>query len=453
MPDLSPDTSIYQHVGQGNQLDLGRLLATAHAARELQSQQAESDALRASGGDPTAALSSLMQPGASGYVNAGTVSHLTQAAGEKAKLDQWYMGQAATGIGSLLTNPHATIEDWHNIRPLLERYLGPRGQGVLDAVEHAATKDGKLDHDSLVAVHNFATLNAGLPQGPTVKGAGVEYTPTAGGALYGGSTVPTPKQRPETAPAAGGRPSPSPSQPTAPKQDAAAEAENEVRAQYGGYGVNTGAVANPSQAVQQRWSDSGKEYSHYAASNYAADVAPINKALDILQKNPNATGRGLGELNSVKNLLHSFGFIKDEDMGKVVDFETLSKHMANIANQGSMNETDARLWQTIAGSASPDKLGDTNKAVLRFALGLRNMQQVAFSEFRKRSGGPNGMPIEYFSDWKNAWLAKQVDPMAFVWKDLNEDEQRAYLKEHYYGKDQEQLNRFKDSINVANRNL
>ncbi len=444
MADLSPDLSLYQ---QNRPMGLDQLMGLVQQSRGLQSQQAVSDALRQSGGDPEKANQMLMQPGAPGFVDAHTITSLTQAAQARAQLGQWYMGQASTAIGSLLSKPGATLDDWHKLRPLLEQYHVPTN--ALDAVEAAAGKNGRLDHDSLTAVYNLATQNSGLPQGQTVKGAGYEATPPAGTQLYrsGGATAPTSP----SAPGASSVPSGGTAAP--PSQDAASKAADEVQRQYSGYGAGGGTVVNPSAAVQDRWTNSAREYSGAAAASgqYPSDVTPMEKVIDLLKKDPNLSGRGMEEFNNVKNFAHSVGILKDADMDKVVDFETMKKYMANVPNTSSAGGTDSRLWQSIAGSPSPDKLGQTNLNVMRVMLGLRRMQQAGFNEFRRISQ-QRPMPPEYYSDWYSSWARKQ-DPMAYVWNTMGKKEQEKYGNEHFTGQSSSVWRKFEDDKNAAEQAL
>jgi hypothetical protein len=80
VPDLSPDTSIYQHEGLGG-MTLPGLMSLVQSSRALQTQSAVSDAIRASGGDLNAASKMLMRPDAPGFMTPELAGQLAHASG------------------------------------------------------------------------------------------------------------------------------------------------------------------------------------------------------------------------------------------------------------------------------------------------------------------------------------------------------------------------------------
>jgi len=460
LPDLSPDLSVYGRIAQGAQqgplggLGLGDLMSIARQGRELQTQSAISRALAANPNDPMGAMRQAAQtPGA--FVQPGDFTGAAQAAQAQFQVKKAYMGEAAGLMGSLITKPNLTVDDFQNYAPLLHRY-GVPDEMIQDIINSVKGPHGLVDHNKLVGIYNWTSGNAALPT-RTVTGPGYAKEMPWGTSLYDqtgqGGAAPPPLPQPRPA----GANAPPAAQGAAATSPAAAQATNEVTQRYAGYGTigPGGTVLNPSEAVKSGWEQSSRIYAGENARDYQSEVTPMQKSIELLLQNgPKFTGRGTEEFANVKNFLHTMGIIPDNEMGGVVDFETMRKYMNQFINQSSMGGTDARMWQQMVGSPSPGLLQQTNLNVTRVMLGLRRMQQAALNEFRNQRG-PNGQPLppEYFNEWRNSWAQRQ-DPMAYVWDTMTREEQKSYLDSHYKGLPKTgginpALERFRANVNSA----
>ncbi len=180
-----PDTSIYQHVGQGNQLDLGRLLGMAQAARELQTQGAVSDALRASGGDVEAARQSLLRPGGPGFVSPHMLTefaHASQATSDTAADQMRKFGEI---ISPHLDDPdldHNKIAGIANMA-VRARIAPPDVAANFISTLPQPTGNKAADHKALQTALTSWTnvLTGGQPPGfgslPGQAGGGIPITP------------------------------------------------------------------------------------------------------------------------------------------------------------------------------------------------------------------------------------------------------------------------------------
>ncbi len=189
MPDLSPDTSIYSTIAKSSQsglgsMDLGSLLGVAGRARELQTQQAVSDALRASGGDVNAAMKGLLQPGSPGYVTPDLISGMTQAAQHQADLQKFYATQVGHDVGTLITNPKLSRDDILQRIPTWKRY-GVPDEVIGDILHNVIRPDGSVNKSGLATIKNWADNNATLPMAPqeTLPSGQTQQRP-AGSTMY-----------------------------------------------------------------------------------------------------------------------------------------------------------------------------------------------------------------------------------------------------------------------------
>ncbi len=423
MADLSPNVNVLQPHGGVGGMDLPSLMGLVQSSRALQSQQAESDALRASGGDPEAAKRALMQPGAPGFVSGHTISSLTQAAQSQFELHHRYMAEAGGAISSLLSKVdkngdfNATLDDWHRISPILIQYHIP--QSALDAVEKAASKDGRLDKDSLLDVASLTTGGEGPPTADITTGGIVRKVPKVAAQREGAANVPTSIVPPQP-----------PAQPGKPQyEDTAATAANEVLQNQPRYPAGTTEAKN----LDSKYKVGSDLYNAHTleAGNYSANVKPFDEMISLMrQGDDGTTGRGKDALNKVKNTLLGFGIWKPEDKAeieKVSRFEQLKKYMVQAVQSGTVGTTDARMMEGIMGNPNPDLLTQSNMKLAQVMLGMMKRNTIAKSEF-DRQGLGNINPGLY-GDWRANWEKKQ-DTMGFVWDHMTTKERQAYRTAH-----------------------
>ncbi len=425
MADLSPDLSVYHQQGGLGGQSLNDLLGLVARSRELQSQQAESDALRASGGDPEAAKQLLMRPGAPGFVSGHTISSLTNAAQSQFELHKHYMGEAGGAISSLLSrqdkdgNLTATVDDWHRMSPLLSQYHVP--QSMLDAVEQSASKDGRLNKDRLLDIQSYVNPQ-GTPTTPVTTGGITRNVPNVALQREGTANPPTPPTRPQA--------TAQPSQPGKPQyEDTAATAANEVLQNQPRYPAGTTDATN----LNSKYKVGTELYNAHTleAGDYAAKVKPWDEMISLMREgNDGTTGRGLDALNKVKNTLLSFNIWKPEDkaeIDKVSRFEQLKKYMVQAVQSGTLGTTDARMMEGIMGNPNPDLLTQSNMKLAQVMLGMMKRNTIAKNEF-DRQGIGNINPGLY-GDWRANWDKKQ-DTTGFVWDHMTTKERQAYRTAH-----------------------
>ncbi len=397
MADLSPDTSIYSTIAKSSQgglgsMDLSSLLSVAGKARELQTQQAVSDALRASGGDPATAKSMLMQPGAPGFVSPDTITSLTHAQQAQSELGKFYTDQIGKAAGALfaksVSKAGANSDDWHTFSVMASGYGMPAS--TLAAAEHDIVRpDGSLDRTKLANWWNIVSGGQQLPQQQYQTQVGRTETAPAATFTTGG-------------PAGGGA----------------------------GGGPGTATVSTPAGALVG--AGAGKDYRDdtLAARNFQSDVTPLQHIIAGLQSGT-ITGRSTEEVNNLKNFLHATGIdaMFGKDLSKdVVPYEELRKYMIRAADMASSGGTNDRLAAAVSGNPNAKLLSASNLDLAKVNLGLRRMQQVGYQEFQNQlSSGATfqGHPLQYedYSNWYTQWAAKQ-DSRAFVHDLLNKDQRQ-----------------------------
>ncbi len=421
MPDLTPDTSIYQHEGLGG-MSLPSLMSLVQSSRALQSQQAESDALRASGGDPEAAKQMLMQPGAPGFVNAHTITGLTEAAKSQFGLHQQYMAEAGGAISSLLSrqdnngNLTATLDDWHRMSHLLAQYHVP--QSMLDAVETAASKNRHLDKNSLLDIQAYVTGGQGTPTTPVTTGGVTRQVPNVALQRGNAANPPTSITPPPTA---------QPNQPGKPQyEDTATTAANTVLQNQPKYPAGTTGATN----LDSHYAAGTAMYNAHTAEagNYSANAKPFDEMINIMRAGGDGTtGRGKEVLNTIKNWMHTLHLKDESGLDDVSNFEQLKKYMVQAVQGGSIGSTDARMFETVMGSPNPNLLTQSNMKLAQVMLGMMRRNTIAKSEF-DRTGLGNINPGLY-GDWRADWEKRQ-DTAGFVWDHMTTKDRQAYRAAH-----------------------
>lgn len=200
MADLSPDTSIYQHAGQ--QLDIGSVANLIRTGRELQTQSAVTEALRANPKDPQAALQSVLaNPKA--FPGFHTVTDATQASQAQYQLNSGYVRDTVDGLTSLITKPNATVKDFTPIAAGLS-YAGVP-PALIQGVINSANKDGYIDQRALKNLYNWYSQNKGLATVPTIDPATHQPVQVPAGQVIQGSGSDTSNPPPRAPGAAPGQ--------------------------------------------------------------------------------------------------------------------------------------------------------------------------------------------------------------------------------------------------------
>lgn len=388
---------------QGGGLDLGALMGIAQRARELQTQSAVSDAMRASGGDPGAALKGLMQPGAPGFMT-------PQIASDFSKLGQYYAEQVGKGAGSLyakaISKSGASAQDFDDFATRASRY-GVPGDVLASARREVVRPDGSLDASKLANIYGTISGGQQLPQQNYQTAGGVSRTAPAQSFLYGG-----------------------------PRDQGAA----------GGMGSATTTIPGAAGAAEQTGGASGKMLAtaRDASANYTQEVYPLKATIKSLEElGPNATGPGSEALNRAKSVLVFLGADKalGIDANKITDYQTANKYMIQWANTVSAAGTNDRLAAAIAGNPNMKMIQASNLVVAKSALALRRMQQAQLNEFEQ-----TGLPEKDYARWAAQWNKTQ-DPRAYAIDIMGRDSADKMLK----GMSPQERQRFETSLGAARR--
>ena len=417
MPDLMPDTSVYSTIARANQpLDLGSLMSMVGQARGLQTQSAVSDALRASGGDPSGALKSLMQPGAPGYMSPDIITNLTHAQQAQSELAKFYNDQIGKAAGALygkaISRQGANTDDLTQFQTMARSWGTP--SSMLVQLNHDVVRpDGSLDPTKLANWYNIISGGQPLPQvaGKTAEGRGVSVP--AATQTYGGTA--------------------------------------------GGPQVAGGVVTTETPAGTAVGLGAGADYRSdtIAARNFQTDVTPLRHVIAGLESGT-ITGRSTEEVQNLRNFLHATGIdaMFGKDLSKeTVPYEEMRKYMIRAADQVSAGGTNDRLAAAVSGNPNMKLLNASNLDLAKVNLALRRMQQVGYQEFQRQlSTGQtfNGHPLQYedYSNWYTQW-ASQQDTRAFV-HDLMTRDQRQSMFQNMKSKDE--LNAYRASWNTMHAN-
>lgn len=383
MPDLSPDLSVYRSGLAG--MGPGQLLSLVQSGRQLQTQQAVSDALRSTGGDPNAALTSLLQPGSPGFVNPETVEHLS-------RLGQYYTEQGASAIGSLyekaISRAGANSDDFANTASILAGLHIPPAE-IMELKRQAERPDGSLDAGALLRFWSYShpgvpipTVSTQLPSGVTgqVPATTAQFNALRGGGGFVPTNIP---------------------------------------------GAEAGGAAAPVVSSTQ-YGVAQKE-----AAEYQNDIQPLMKMHELAT---NLGPQGLGKSTELKTDLQNFLIASggkkvlgaDFDENKTYDYEELVKFTRRLADQVSAGGTDARLVQAVGGNPHVGMNQQPFLAVVRYLVAMRRMKQAQYSEYNATHTDPmTGQPnAGAFGPWSSEFL-KQQDPRAYAFDLMGADNARA----------------------------
>ncbi len=420
MPDLMPDTSIYQ---QNKPPDIGTLMGMIGQSRRLQTQQAISDALKGSVNpdtglpDATAAGSALARSNA--ILGSDDFAHLQAMQKQQAETRAFntdQIGKAAAAFYNKQIAGQATPEDWHNYQTQLAGYGIPPNQ-LAKITGMVISPDGKVTKNGAADVYSFATGGAPLPsvKMQTPGGTMGDY-PAAAAQLFehGGGPrgfVPT-------------------SIPGAAESGAAAPVTSS--AQY---------------AVAQK-----------NAGNYTDEIQPLLKIHSLATElGEQGLGKGTGVVNDLKNFLIANGAEKmftDFDKDKAYKYQELTKYLARYADQMSAGGTDARLIQAVGGNPNVGMNQQPVTAVTRYIIAMRRMKQVQFNEYSSNPANidpaTGNVNAGKFGQWSSRFLQNQ-DPRAYAFDLMGEDNANALYKELNSKKTTAEKDRFKASLDLATK--
>jgi hypothetical protein len=417
--DLSPDLSIYKNIG-GQQLGVSDLLSIISKGRELSTQAGIAKALRDNPNDPMAASRAATQD-PSVFMTPEQQAGFTHAQQAQYNLNKGYVNDTWAALANLATKPDANVNDFAPIAAGLA-YAGVPRQAIQGIIDKATQNGGKLDQNQLLTLWSMSHGGAGLPTTPVSGVGGEQAVPTIAAQRPGGQAAvqaPVPTTRPWSAP-------PSPDKTTGkPVEDTADTAAKEVVANRFKPSGPPGSITTQDPNMES-YKASEKRFAgeQDAATHYQEGVGPLQKMVEILRKDPNATGRGTDLINDLKNWANTLGLIDKADLDKVVDFESFRKYAAQNVLGGSMGGTDARMAETITGSPNVHLLGQTNMGLAQYMLGMTRRNLVALHEF-----GRTGLGAREYSAWRSRWEPRQ-DTSAFVADSMTPEQQAEYRRAH-----------------------
>ena len=406
MPDLQTNASLIdqnKNAGGGlGGLSLPDLLKLVGSAREIQTQQAESDATKANPDDPMAAWKALTQ-NPQAYVTPRMQSHFAGAAQDVLQTRQAQMGAGAKLVSSVLDLDNPSAADFDRIAPALAGLKIP--PDILTSII-TGPKDGPEFVKNLQLLRNVFVNNSGAEAGMTgVPGPGGTTNVTGGRAAL----------------------------------------------------INRGVAGASNQGIAGGGNQGVYDQESAAANSYKERVQPLEQAIPALDRLGKAgIGPGTSELNAVKTFLISLppdmqkAIGADKiDINKITDYTEAEKYLKAYANAASSGGTNDRMAQTIASNPNMSMAQAPAALIAKVTLGTERMRMAQYQQFQEEAnqhpGDPRYQPAA-FPQWKAAH-AKDQDPRAYVF-DMMPKEAQVKLLNSMSAKD---LDRFEASLGLAEK--
>ncbi len=383
MADLSPNVSIYQHEGLGG-MDLNSLMGLVSKGRELQTQQAVSDQLKQTGGDPNATLTNMLKPGSSGYVTPELVQHLSS-------LGQFYTENSAKALGALyakaISKKGASSQDLDDTSAIMAGYHIPPNM-ITELRRQAERPDGSVNPDALLRFWNVAHPETPMPMVNVQTPGGVSGQMPAATAQY--------------------------------------------NAGQGGFVPQTIPGAAESAAAAPVTSAAQFVTAQKNAETYQDDIQPLKHVHQLgTELGEQGLGKGTGVVNDLQNFLIASGADKytDFDKNKTYNYQELQKYVRRYADQVSQGGTDARLMQAVGGNPNVGMNQQPFLSVMRYIIAMRRMKQVQFNEYSASHQDPatGNVNAGQFGPWSSKFLQAQ-DPRAYAFDLMGPDKAAALYK-------------------------
>lgn len=155
------------------------------------------------------------------------------------------------------------------------------------------------------------------------------------------------------------------------------------------------------------------------AANYRASVYPMQRAIEIMESNPNTTGIGKEQLNEAYNIAVQLGIANPD---KAKPFEELQKYFVQNAMRGDIG-TNEKLASTFAGSPNTKLTQASALDLAKADMALKRLKQTQINTAIKL-----GIPDSNYTRWAATWNASQ-DPRAYGFDHMSADAQNKLLKE------------------------
>ncbi len=404
-----PDTSIYQHAAQP-QLDIGRLIGIAGAARQLQSQSAISQALKGTVNpqtgqpDPTAALGALVKD-PSVYLGPEDITQFTHAQQAQSQQSQFYNEQIGKGAGALyakaISKAGASESDFNTFATIARKMNIPAST-LMDARKDIVRPDGKLDPTKLANWYSIISGGQQLPQQEYMTGEGQRKTAPAATFMTGGPTD-----------------------------------------QGGGLALGTASLSLPTGAGGSKEAAAGESVRLLSLGPQLANNRSMLETLGDLSDQA-TTGPTSGAEQGINELAQRFGFKgitltpgqlgATEEYGKIA--ATLQQQMATSGFGGLVggHATDAFLQNSHSAMPNLDlsKLG--RQGITHWLLGNNDAMQTMAGEWAKWIAQHPNMEGE-FQHWMYNQLPSgmgqgfdinRFDPRVFQYERMTPEEKASF---------------------------
>ncbi len=399
MPDLQPDTSIYQHEGLGG-MSLPSLMGLVQSSRALSTQSGIADAMRANPNDPGAAYKAALQ-NPNVFIGPREAQEFTGAQSSQFALQQGYTREALGGLTSFLSDPKPTADKFINMMPTLEA-MGIPHEILARTLAAAQNPDGSMNKSKMADLYLYLHQNQGLPTVGTVNPETHQPTEQPIGTIIRG-------QAQGGGPAGGGQSSGATgSFPTAAPP----------------YQAGTYADATKAQTSLQDFRSTG--------------IAPMRQMLDNLHdlSNEAATGPGADWQVNWSKLMHNIGLpqyanLTPDEVKSSENFKKISERLVNQMATTGGHITNDFLHNAYGSNPSLEISRQGREGMISWLHGIADVQNLVGKNFQSWLNTHPGGEGQFYK-WASGQMpggmnVSNLDMRVFQFERMSQPEQDKFL--------------------------